>query len=163
MAHITAMLHTHNDALRLGRCLETLYACDEVVIVDHGSCDQTLRIAREYAAKVVSAQRAAHPNASPAEHVASSATDWIFCLDPRESLTEALAASLFEWKSDSLAPPPAAISFFLREETTAGWIAHPTPQTRLVPAAWSRWNGSLPASDSTAPTLQGEILRFTLP
>jgi cellulose synthase/poly-beta-1,6-N-acetylglucosamine synthase-like glycosyltransferase len=159
MAHITAMLHTHNDALRLGRCLETLYACDEVVIVDHGSRDQTLRIAREYAAKVVTA----HSDSSPSEHVASSAANWIFCLDPRESLTEALAASLFEWKSDSLAPPPAAISFFLREETAAGWIAHPAPQTRLVPATWSRWNGRLPASDPAAPTLQGEILRFTLP
>ena len=141
MAHITALLHTHNDALRLGRCLETLYACDEVVIIDHGSRDQTFRIAREYAAKIV----AGTPHSSPDKYVANTSAHWILCLDPRESLTEALAASLFEWKSDSLAPPSAAVSFFLREETANGWIAHPAPETRLVPSTWSRWNGRLPA------------------
>jgi len=159
MAHITALLHTHNDALRLGRCLETLYPCDEVVIVDHGSRDQILRVAREYGAKVVAAQSAI----SPEKYLPNSSANWIFCLDPRESLTEALAASLFEWKSRSLPPALSAVSFFLREETASGWIAHSTPQTRLVPAGWTRWNGRLPATDPLALTLQGEILRFTLP
>ena len=53
MTSITALLHTKNDALRLGRALETLYACDDILIVDHGSRDATVRVAREYGARVV--------------------------------------------------------------------------------------------------------------
>jgi glycosyltransferase involved in cell wall biosynthesis len=65
MASITALLHTHNDALRLGRALETLYACDEILLVDHGSRDDTVRIARQYGAKVVEAR----PGASPEDYL----------------------------------------------------------------------------------------------
>ena len=51
------MLHTENDALRLGRALETVYACDDILVVDHGSRDATVRVAREYGAHVVDAVR----------------------------------------------------------------------------------------------------------
>ena len=94
MNSITALLHTQNDALRLGRCLETLYPCDEILVVDHGSQDGTVSVAREYGARVV---RAAEGTA--AEHYLRLAfgtptAPWVLCLDPRESLTESLAASL---------------------------------------------------------------------
>ncbi len=161
MALITALLHTHDDALRLGRCLETLYPCDEVLIVDHGSRDETLRVAREYGAKVVPAQGSI--SLEKYLPLSVSGAKWVLCLDPRESLTEGLAASLFEWKSQALAPSASALAVFLREETVAGWIEHPAPQTRLVPAGWNRWNGRLPATELSVPTLQGEILRFALP
>src|SRR5450755_4054937 len=101
MPSITALLHTKNDGLRLGRALETLYACDDILVVDHGSRDATVRLAREYGARVVDAR----PGPSPADYVrsiqtASESRRWILCLDPHESLTEKLAASLFEWKSE---------------------------------------------------------------
>lgn len=157
MTFITALVHTHNDGLRLGRCLETLYACDEVVIVDGGSRDDTLRIAREYGARVVARQE----DKSPGDYLSHSNQPWILCLDPRESLTEALAASLFEWKSE--APRDSAIAFLLREETTAGWVGNPAPQTRLVPGRWAEWQGQFPAPQPGAATLEGELLRFSLP
>ena len=56
MPSITALLHTENDALRLGRCLETLYPCDYIHVVDHGSQDGTVPLAREYGARVIAAQ-----------------------------------------------------------------------------------------------------------
>ena len=65
MALITALLHTENDGLRLGRALETVYACDGIVVVDHGSRDSTVRVAREYVARVVDAR----PKASPEEYL----------------------------------------------------------------------------------------------
>jgi hypothetical protein len=88
---------------------------------------------------------------------------WILCLNPHESLTEGLAASLFEWKLG--APESGAFSMSLREETAQGWVEHSGTQPRLVPADWKRWQGHLPASVSNAfaLVLEGELLRFAFP
>jgi len=157
MPAITALLHTENDALRLGRTLETLYPCDDILILDHGSRDATVRLARDYGARVVDAGI----GTSPERHLPTASSGWILCLDPHESLTESLAATLYEWKS--LPPAAAAFSVFLREETAEGWIEIPTGQTRLVPANWTRWQGRLPVTDQSALALEGELLRFAFP
>ena len=155
MPRLIALIHAHNDALRLGRCLETVYPCDEIVVVDHGSSDATLRIAREYGAKIVAervdlrGQDCVHRD------------DWLLCLGANESLTEGLAASLFEWKL--VDPEAAAFSMLLREETSQGWIEHPAGQLRLVPAGWETWGGNLPTGGSETRVLEGEVLRFAFP
>jgi glycosyltransferase involved in cell wall biosynthesis len=158
MAGITALLHTQNDGLRVGRCLETLYPCDEILIIDYGSDDGTVRVAQEYGARVVRSKAGA-----PLEqYLRLARTGWILSLDPRESLTEGLAASLFEWKSEAVVGE-FTFSMFLREETVQGWIENPAPQTRLVPIGWERWEGRLPANEASALVLEGELLRFVLP
>jgi glycosyltransferase involved in cell wall biosynthesis len=164
MPAITALLHTHDDALRLGRALETLLPCDEILVVDHGSRDATPRIAREYGARVVEASDAA----SPSQCLQFARCEWILCLEPRESLTEALAASLFEWRSGWKPRPQASpgispFSIFLREETAHGWQENPTPQTRVVPRNWNQWKGLLPAPELSAIDLEGALLRFLRP
>ncbi|HET6179754.1 MAG TPA: hypothetical protein VFE61_22725 [Candidatus Sulfotelmatobacter sp.] len=160
MPPITALLHTENDALRLGRALETLYPCDDILIVDHGSRDGSVQLAREYGARVISAVS----GASAKHYLPHALPSWILCLDPCESLTESLAASLFDWKSlPADAIHASAFSVFLREETAQGWIDIPTGQTRLVPQNWNQWSERLPIHDSSAPTLEGELLRFAFP
>jgi glycosyltransferase involved in cell wall biosynthesis len=164
MASITALLFTQNDALRLGRALETVYACDEILVVDQGSRDETVRVAREYGARVVDARS----GPSPADYVRSGRaagenSGWILCLDPHESLTEKLAASLFEWKSKADRSHLPAYSVFLRDETADGWVDVPAAQTRLVPYGWNAWNGKLPVHETEAPALEGELLRFVFP
>jgi glycosyltransferase involved in cell wall biosynthesis len=160
MPSITAILNTHNDAARLGRALETLQPCDEIMIVDHGSTDATLRVAREYAATL----RTASPDQSAAVHLASAQYDWALYLLPSESLTEALEASLFEWKLYKARDVAgiAACSALVREETGNGW-AETSASTRLVPKNWSHWNGNLPRDDQRSMLLQGDLLRFRLP
>jgi len=160
MPLITALLHTDNDALRLGRCLETLYPCDHIVIIDHGSRDSTERVAREYGAHFV----ASASGVSLGQYLRFAEPAWILSLDPRESLTESLAASLYEWKSLSgQAISTPAFSISLREETAEGWTEIQPPQTRLVPPTWNRWNGRFPAADPSAVPLEGELLRFVFP
>jgi hypothetical protein len=170
MARITAVLHTENDALRLGRALETVYACDDILVVDHGSRDATVRVAREYGARVVDATegRSTRDYLQIFSQVVNRTSDpgWFLCLAPSESLTEKLAASLFEWKFDSSTgrgPTAAAFAMFLREETADGWVEVPAPQTRLVPHTWTDWKGTLPAHDPSATALEGELLRFVFP
>ncbi|MGH7293222.1 MAG: glycosyltransferase, partial [Myxococcota bacterium] len=42
-----------NEADRIGRCLESLAFCDEIVVVDSGSSDGTREIARAYTPIVI--------------------------------------------------------------------------------------------------------------
>jgi hypothetical protein len=156
MPTITALLHTLNDGLRLGRALEMLFACDEILIIDYGSDDRTVAVAREYGARVVEANE----GISRASVVRG---EWIFTMDPRESMTESLGASLFEWKLETVSSNVRAFSVYRREETTAGWIQNPVAQTRLVRADWNRWAGNFPEPDASAVALEGELLRFLFP
>ncbi|MGA8432968.1 MAG: hypothetical protein WB729_24310 [Candidatus Sulfotelmatobacter sp.] len=161
MPSITTLLHTFNHGLMLGRALETLYPCDEILIVDHGSYDDTVRVAHEYGARVISLP----PDALPSSWLQAASSDWILCLEPRESLTEALAASLYEWKLDEAGEGTRAraCSLSLREETATGWRNLPNRETRLVEKNWSQWRGWLPAYDPSAKMLDGPVLRFMRP
>jgi glycosyltransferase involved in cell wall biosynthesis len=154
MLALTALLHTHNDALRLGRALETLYACDHIVIIDHNSRDATAQLARQYGARVVPADA----NLSPTNYIT---TGYILCLAPNESVSENLATSLFELKQN--AAQPTTYSLSLREETAHRWTDHLSPQTRIVPHTWPHWIGNLPANDPASIPLEGELLRFAFP
>jgi len=155
MPPFTALLHTHNDALRLGRALETLFAGSEILIVDHHSKDATRRVAREYGARVVEADE----NGEPKDYARLASHEWILCLQANESIHEGLQASLYEWRSQASAAAPV-FSMFVREETPQGWVHLPAPETRLIPRTWDRWNGRLPARESEAIALDGELLRF---
>lgn len=153
------MLHTENDGSRLGRALETLIPCDEILIVDHHSRDATRRVARQYGARIVPAA-----SGSLHQYLRLAAHDWILCLQPNESITERLQTTLYEWKSSALAHPHApAYSVLVREETANGWLDHPAPETRLIPRNWPRWQGRIPANELSATALEGELLRFSLP
>jgi glycosyltransferase involved in cell wall biosynthesis len=152
MPALTALIHTHNDELRLGRALESLRPCDELLILDHGSQDKTGAIAREYGARLVTAARG---DLSQAHH------DWILCLLPTEALSEGLEASLFEWK---LAEHDAACTFCVnvREQDGSDWLTHP-PTTRLVNRRARPWTDPLPAHSPGAVLLAGDLLRFQQP
>ncbi|HWY23186.1 MAG TPA: hypothetical protein VNX26_18310 [Candidatus Acidoferrum sp.] len=161
MPPITALLHTANDALRLGRTLEMLLPCSEIVIVDHHSTDATRRVAREYGTRIVVADSDEAAN----RYLDLAHYDWILCMQPGESITESLQASLFEWSAlpSSGVADGVAFSVFVREQTGEHWLELPVPETRLVPRRWTRWHGRLPSQEPSAFPLEGELLRFALP
>ena len=160
MPPITAILHTCNDAARLARALETLHPCDEIVVVDHGSTDTTRQVAQRHSANITHAE----PHDLPEKHAAAARHEWILCLQPSESLSEGLQASLYEWRwyASEDVQNVTACSMHVLQETNRGWIEQP-PTTRLVPRNWSRWHGNLPAEDRRSMLLQGELLRFERP
>lgn len=49
---ISAFLVCCNEELNIRRCLESLTWCDEIVVIDSGSTDRTLAIAREYTDRI---------------------------------------------------------------------------------------------------------------
>src|SRR5271165_3453323 len=127
MPKITALLHTHNDAPQLGRVLESLRPCDEVLIIDDQSEDDTEKIAREHGASL----KKAIPGVSPGAYVMDALHEWILCLRPNESLSEELAAALLEWKEREIDPSTACFGVPVRRENGAGWETLP-PEGRLV-------------------------------
>jgi glycosyltransferase involved in cell wall biosynthesis len=157
MTRITAILHTHNDALRLGRALDSLRPCDEIIVVDHASTDGTPQIAQEHGATV----KKGIEGVSPGAHVGDAKNDWVLCLQPSESLSEALEACLFEWKHSDHAQRDS-FCFPVREENASGWRMSP-PETRLVNRNSVNWTGELPAADPNSQCLNGYLLRFSTP
>lgn len=152
---ITALLHTSNDALHLGRALDSLRACDEVIVVDHGSSDDTVKVAREHGAKVVQAVNGVDHGA----YVQDAGNDWILCLHPYEALAEQLEASLFEWRENEHADNAMGFNIAVREQSTDGWKFLP-PEMRLANRRQINWTGDLPPGNPNAPSLRGHILRI---
>jgi glycosyltransferase involved in cell wall biosynthesis len=152
---LTALLHTCDDALHLGRSLDSLRACDEVIVVDHGSSDHTVDVARGHGAKVVSAVNGVDRGA----YVQDAANDWILCLRPSEAVGDDLEASLNEWRENE--QPESAIGFniAIREQNGRAWTSLPA-EMRLANRKQINWTGDLPPENPNAPSLQGHILRI---
>jgi glycosyltransferase involved in cell wall biosynthesis len=154
MPEISALIHTCNDERRLGRTLETLRPCDEIVIVDHASEDGTVKVAREYGAKVIPAisgvQNGAYAN--DCKH------DWVLCLLPAETITEALETTLLEWKMKD-APEGTAAGYAVRIRSSENGQAI-CQELRLVNRTKLNWQGISPEETPGLPVLEGDLLRF---
>ncbi len=166
MPPITALLHTKNDSLRLGRALETLFPCAEILVIDHDSVDATRRIARAYGARIVAwdADAPAH------QYLDRASNDWILCMGPAESLSEGLQASLFEWAAQPHERIGAsAFGVIVRSQVGERWLEASAPETRLISRRSSHCSAifgeerDLPAHEPSAVALEGELLRFEFP
>jgi glycosyltransferase involved in cell wall biosynthesis len=90
---ITAVVITLNEAARIGRCLESVRWCDEMVVVDSGSTDATIEIARAAGARVASqAWQGYGPQKAHAVRLARN--DWVLCIDADEIVSPQLRAGI---------------------------------------------------------------------
>ena len=158
MTGITAILHTHNDELRIARGVESLRCCEEVLVIDHGSTDGTCEVAERFGAHVVAAKNASF---STGDYIREARHDWILDLRPTESASETLEAALLEWKFLDQAPE-ASFSVPILEETAQGWLSVPA-ETRLVHRAYVQWKDWRPQTSATPTALGGHLLRMRLP
>jgi glycosyltransferase involved in cell wall biosynthesis len=93
VSRLSAIIITKNEAANIADCLAGVDFCDERIVVDSGSTDDTVKIAREHGAQVT-----AHPwqGFGPQKnHALSLATgDWILSIDADERISPALAAEI---------------------------------------------------------------------
>ncbi len=154
MPSISALIHTCNNEHTLGRALETLRPCDEIIVVDHASADNTVKVAHQYGATVVAAVTGVEEGA----YSVHCRHDWVLCLQPDESISEGLEAALFDWKHKDQ-EEEAAFSVGLREESGEAWSPL-AAETRLVNRLKVNWQSALPPQFENARQLQGDLLRF---
>jgi glycosyltransferase involved in cell wall biosynthesis len=115
-----------NEAANLRKTLESVAWVDEIVLVDSGSTDKTVEIAREFGAHIfVESWKGYGPQVNSA--IDKCTGDWILALDADESLTPELQAEI----QALLKGEP---------EFDAYWI----PRLNLVLGRWMRHGGVYP-------------------
>jgi glycosyltransferase involved in cell wall biosynthesis len=154
MPKISALIHTHNHERSLGRTLESLRCVDEIVIVDDHSTDKTLRVAKQYGARVVHAVAGVDRGA----YTVDCKYDWILCVLPNETPSEALEASIFEWKGLNDVGA-AGMLVTVREQKDEQWQTN-GQQMRLADRNKVNWPDLFPSPVSNAEELSGDLLRF---
>ncbi len=152
---ITALIHACDNERSLGRTLDSLRPCDEIIVVDHGSKDETAKVAREHGARVISGVLGVDRGA----YAQDARNPWVLCLLPQEALGEELEVSLREWMEEEHADGQMGFNVTIREQNGAGWKSL-TPEMRLANRKQINWTGDLPPVNPNAPKLTGDILRI---
>jgi glycosyltransferase involved in cell wall biosynthesis len=93
MPTLSAIVITRNEARNIEDCLDALAFCDERIVVDSGSDDDTVRKAEAKGARVVSREWKGF--GAQKNFALSLATgDWVLSIDADERVTPALAAEI---------------------------------------------------------------------
>ncbi|CAK7031188.1 MAG: hypothetical protein DELT_02797 [Desulfovibrio sp.] len=129
---ITGVVLTRDGERLIAKCLDSLSFCDEILVVDSGSTDATLSIAREKGARVI--ENAWPGFANQFTFAAANVhTGWFFILDQDEccspKLGEAIEAAVrgTQCAENDIAAPPVAFSvarrswYFDRFMKHGGW------------------------------------------
>lgn len=93
---LSAIIITRNEAANLPDCLASLSFCDEIVVVDQASVDDTVRIAKKAGARVVERPRFTGFGRQKQAALDEAAGDWVFSIDADERVPEPLAREIRE-------------------------------------------------------------------
>ncbi|OQW49264.1 MAG: hypothetical protein A4S09_12165 [Proteobacteria bacterium SG_bin7] len=133
---------TFNEESNIERCIKSVPWCDDIVILDSKSTDQTAQVAKNLGARVfVEDWRGYGPQKNRAAELAKN--DWVVFLDADESLTPELANeiySLFRAKAldrDAYEFPRLSIHLG-REIRHGGW--YPDRQKRFYNRTRCKWS-----------------------
>ena len=93
-AAVSAILITRNEAHNLPACLAGLAWCDEIVVLDSGSTDKTVEIARRAGARVHTSGDWPGFGAQKNRVLELARCDWVLSIDADERVTPELAAEI---------------------------------------------------------------------
>ena len=146
MTSLTACVITKNEETNLRECLESVRFCDEIIVVDSLSTDQTVEIAREFTDQVI--QRAWPGHIEQKNFAIDQATNsWVLCIDADERVSEPLRAEI----QRIFALQDISFSGFRvnrLNQYLGRWIRHggwyPDRKIRLFRRDRGRWGGTNP-------------------
>lgn len=144
MLPVSATIITLNEADHIGAAIDSVSWASEVIVVDSGSTDTTVEIARGKGARVIT--RPWNGYVDQKNHAAAIAShDWIFSLDADERVPPALATEI----GTLLASEPPRRGYRMPRVTfhLGRWVRttdfYPDYQVRLYDRRAARWNGRL--------------------
>jgi glycosyltransferase involved in cell wall biosynthesis len=112
---------TKNAAARLAECLQAVSFADEIVVVDSGSTDATVEIARAHRARILVHNDWPGFGRQKNRALDALTTDWVLSIDADEIVTPELAASI----GTALAAPSTSVYALDRLSAFCGhWIHH---------------------------------------
>lgn len=141
---LSVCIITHNEEANIARTLESVKGiADETIVVDSGSTDATVELARKSGAKVfVEEWRgfAAQKNSA----IAKANCDWTLSLDADEEVSAELAASIKALLAPGAVPPECDGYLMARRNLYLGrWLKrsgyYPDRKLRLVKRAVAEW------------------------
>jgi len=94
-ARVSAVIITYNEARNIRRTLSQLYWCDEIVIVDSFSTDNTLDICKEFGCGIFFNAFEGY-GAQKRFAISKAKNDWILCIDADEVLSRDLIQEIRE-------------------------------------------------------------------
>ncbi len=96
---ITACVIARDEAERLPGCLESIGFCDEILVVDSGSVDDTVRIAKEAGARVIEQPWLGFP-AQRNVALENARGEWVLEIDADERVTPRLREEIVAFLAD---------------------------------------------------------------
>jgi glycosyltransferase involved in cell wall biosynthesis len=170
---LSLVIITRNEAQRLRRCVDSVPFAGEVIVVDHGSTDDTVQVARALGARVI--ETADWPGFGPQKNRAVDAArgTWVLSLDADEWLSPELAAQLQEvLQGPAGAAAPAAYALPRLSAFCGQWMRHsgwyPDRVERLFQRGQARFSDDLVherlvVSGRVAPLAGGHLLHDSIP
>lgn len=169
MATLSVVMIVRNESANLRGCLDTVRWSDEIVIVDSGSDDDTVSIARAYTDKVYVEPDWKGYGVQRQRAQARAAGDWVFMLDADERMTPALRAEIqavIERDDRGVVCAVPRLSFcFGRFIRHGGW--YPDYVVRLYPRTRARYDDApvhekvRTDSGMKVARLRGDLLHYT--
>ncbi len=124
-ARLCVVVMTHNEEFNLKRCLDSVVGlADEILIVDSGSTDATIEIARKYTPKIVSHEYKDHAaQFNWALDNAQIDSHWVMMLDADEFLLPELRHEIPSALNEA---PNDVTGFFIKRRVyfNGHWIKH---------------------------------------
>lgn len=93
VGRLSVIMITKNEEATLAGACESVQFADELIILDSGSTDKTVEIARQYTDRVIETD---WPGDGPQKNrgIEQASGDWILCLDADERVSPALAQTI---------------------------------------------------------------------
>jgi glycosyltransferase involved in cell wall biosynthesis len=164
--NISATIIAENEERNIARAIESLRCCDEVLVVDSGSTDRTIEIARNLGARVIESP---WPGYAKQKNVAAAKAEneWILSLDADEALSEALEAEIWQLKKNG--PEFDAYTMPRMAQYLGRWILHsgwyPDRKIRLYDRSKAIWVGEFVHEsvqvDGSVGHLDSNLLHYT--
>lgn len=171
MPSLSAVLIVKDEGAKLASCLERLQFADEIIVLDSGSSDNTLEIARRFTSHVYIDTDWQGYGVQRKRAQARASGEWILMIDADEHVTPELQASIEsvvnnESSDHDSVYAVARLSWcFGRFIRHSGW--YPDYVVRLYPRAKASYsedrvheNLQYPA-DISVKQLQGDLLHYT--